>query len=42
MNRIVWVAMIGSALICGAASADTMVNVNPANGWIGFMNVSGF
>jgi uncharacterized protein (TIGR03382 family) len=40
MKQIVTMAMIGCALICAAAQADTTVKVDPSAGWIGFMNVS--
>jgi PEP-CTERM motif len=39
MNRMVAAAMIGYAMMCAAAKADTTVKVDPTSNWVGFMNV---
>ena len=40
MKRILGFAFFGCALLCAAAQADTIVTVDPAASWQGFMNVS--
>lgn len=39
MKRFVASSMIGCAVTCAAARADTTITVNPGDAWIGFMNV---